>query len=113
LRGTNYDAAMPQAISLQAKEITLQAEPYYFSVAAKNAGMLSYAWTLNGEDMSGPDTARGILTLRQSGSGAGSANIGVTMQNTNPDQFVQTAAAALQIVFGASAGNSILNLFGL
>ena len=113
LRGTNYDAAMPQTISLKANEITLQAEPYYFSVAAKNAGTLSYAWTLNGEDMSGPDTARGILTLRQSGSGAGSAAVGVTMQNTNPDQFVQTAAAALQIVFGASAGNSILNLFGL
>ena len=113
LRGAIYDAAMPQAISLQANEITLQAEPYYFSVAAKNAGTLSYAWTLNGEDMSGPDTARGILTLRQSGSGAGSAAIGVTMQNTNPDQFVQTATAALQIVFGASTGQSLLNFFGL
>ena len=113
LRGTNYDAAMPQTISLKANEITLQAEPYYFSAAAKNAGTVQYAWTLNGEDMAGPDTARGVLTLRQSGSGAGSAAVGVTIQNTNPDQFVQTAAAALQIVFGASAGNSILNLFGL
>src|SRR3990167_1135005 len=112
LRGAIYDAAMPQVISLQANEITLQAEPYYFSVAAKNAGMVQYVWTLNGESMTGPDTARGILTLRQSGSGEGSANIGVTIQNTNPDQFVQTAQTALQIVFGA-AKNSVLNFFGL
>ncbi len=113
LRGAIYDAAMPQAISLQANEITLQAEPYYFSMAAKNAGTLSYVWTLNGESVSGPDTARGVLTLRQSGSGAGSAAVGVTMQNTNPDQFVQTAQTALQIVFGASTGQSLLNFFGL
>ncbi len=113
LRGAIYDTAMPQAISLQANEITLQAEAYYFSVAAKKAGTVSYAWTLNGEDTAGPDTARGILTLRQSGSGAGSATIGVAMQNTNPDQFVQTAKTALQIVFGATSGQSLLNFFGL
>ncbi len=112
LRGVVYDAAMPQAISLQANEITLQAEPYYFSTAAKKAGTVSYAWILNGESTVGPDTARGVLTLRRSGSGEGSANVGVTLQNTNPDQFVQTATAALQIAFGATS-NSVLNFFGI
>ncbi len=112
LRGAIYDAAIPQAISLQAKEITLQAEAFYFSVAAKNGGMMQYAWTINGESTAGPDTARGVLTLRQSGQGEGSAAVGITVQNTNPDQFVQTAATTLQIVFGA-AKNTILNFFGL
>ena len=113
LRGVVYDTAMPQAIALQAPEITLQAEPFYFSTAAKAAGMIAYEWTINGDSTSGPDSARGILTLRQSGSGAGSAEVGVSMQNTNPDQFVQTAKTALQIVFGAATGQSLINLFGL
>lgn len=113
LRGTLYDAALPAAISLVGREITVQAEPYYFSTAAKRSGLIPFAWTLNDEPASGPDSPSGILTLRQSGSGTGSATIGVSMQNNNPDQFVQTAGSSLHIEFGAKQGNSLLNFFGL
>ena len=113
LRGVLYDAALPAAISLIGKEISVQAEPFYFSNKAKRAGQLPYAWTLNGAEASGPDSARGILTLRQTGEGTGAAEIGVSVQNNNADQFVQNASAALQLVFGAQSGNSILNFFGL
>lgn len=113
LRGTLYDAALPAAISLVGREITVQAEPYYFSTATKKSGMIPFVWTLNDEPASGPDSPSGILTLRQSGSGTGSATIGVSLQNNNPDQFVQTAGTALHIEFGAKQGNSILNFFGL
>lgn len=113
LRGVLYDAALPTAISLVAKEITVQAEPFYFSNKAKKAGLVQYAWTLDGQETAGPDSAQGILTLRQTGSGTGGAVLGVSMQNNNPDQFVQTASTALQLIFGAQTGNSILNFFGL
>lgn len=113
LRGTLYDAALPAAISLVGREITVQAEPYYFSAAAKKSGMIPFVWTLNDEPASGPDSAGGILTLRQSGSGTGSATIGVSMQNNNPDQFVQTAESSLHIEFGAKQGSSLLNFFGI
>ncbi len=113
LRGTLYDAALPAAISLVGREITVQAEPYYFSTATKKSGLIPFVWTLNDEPASGPDSPSGILTLRQSGSGTGSATIGVSLQNNNPDQFVQTAGTALHIEFGAKQGNSIFNFFGL
>ncbi len=113
LRGTLYDTALPAAISLIGREITIQAEPYYFSTATKKSGLIPFIWTLNGEPASGPDSANGILTLRQSGSGTGSATIGVSMQNNNPDQFVQTAENSLHIEFGATQENSLLNFFGL
>lgn len=113
LRGVQYDTALPAGISLTAKEITVQAEPYYFSNRTKNSGLIPYAWTLGGDEVVGPDSARGILTLRQTGAGTGGALIGVSMQNNNPDQFVQNASTMLQLVFGAETGNSLLNFFGL
>lgn len=113
LRGALYDAAIPAAISLLGKEITVQAEPYYFSTAAKKAGLIPFNWQLNGSDIVGPDSAQGILTLRQTGSGEGNAALAVSINNNSPDQVVQTAQSNLQIVFGASAGSALLNLFGL
>ncbi len=76
LRGTLYDAALPSGISLGAAEFTIQAVPYFFANSSLASGALVYNWTLNGEDSSGPDSAKGILTLRQAGTGQGSAAIG-------------------------------------
>lgn len=112
LRGVIYDTALPQAISLTNQEITIQAEPFYFSNAAKRNGLLPFSWTLNDQPVTGPDTDKGILTLRQSGSGSGTATLGVSVQNTDPDQFVQTANTTLQLVFGTT-GNTFLNFFGI
>ncbi len=112
LRGVLYNTAIPSAISLAGKEITLQAEPYYFSAASKKAGLIPFVWTLNDTETTGPDSARGILTLRQTGSGEGRATVGVSMQNGNADQLIQTASAALQIVFGAQS-NGLFDFIGL
>ncbi len=113
LRGVLYDAALPAGISLAAPEITVQAEPFYFANKALRSGLAQYTWTLNDAETAGPDSAQGILTLRQTGSGTGQALLGVSMQNNNADQFVQTASATLQLVFGAQTGNAVLNFFGL
>ncbi len=113
LRGELFDAAIPSAIRLNGNELTLQAEPYYFSEEAKAGGLLNYAWTLGGEETSGPDSARGILTLRQTGTGTGQAALQVVLQNNSSAQFVQKAETALQLVFGEVTGNALLNFFGL
>jgi len=111
LRGVLYDTALPRGIALNDKEITIVAQPYFFSNTALAAGALEYAWTLDGNDTTGPDAARGILTLRQTGGGEGQANLAATLQNTNVDQLIQSAQTMMQIVFGAqSTGTS---LFGL
>ena len=113
LRGVLYDTALPAAISLVGKEITIRAEPYYFSAATAKAGLIPFVWILNDTETAGPDSAQGILTLRQTGSGKGSASVGVSMQNNNPEQLVQSAQASLQLVFGADQGNSLFNFIGL
>lgn len=109
LRGEMLDVAFPTAISLNSKEITIQAEPYFFSKTSKKVGLLQYTWLLNNEEITGPDSDIGLLTLRQTGQGGGGASIGVQLQNNDPDALIQTAEAALQIIFGTNSSN----LFGL
>jgi hypothetical protein len=113
LRGTLYDEALPSSISLDTKELTVQAVPYYFSNESIENGSLSYNWTLNGAAITGPESAQGILTLLQTGSGTGAADLAVSVQNNDSSKFVQAANATLQLVFGASTGSSISSLFGL
>lgn len=114
LRGIIYDAALPLGgIALAAKEFTIQAVPYFFSNASIKGGGLIYSWTLNDNDITGPDSDKGMLTLRQTGSGEGRANLGVSLQNTDNDKLVQAAQLSLPIVFGETANNSVSSFFGL
>lgn len=114
LRGTRWEQALPAGgIQLQASEMTVQAEPFFFSNSSKKAGRISYLWTLNGEEISGPDSTRGLLTLRQSGTGAGSAMLEVKAQNNDTNAFIQQAAVALQIVFGQQEQSIFSSFFGL
>jgi len=111
LRGVLWDEALPSALSLTQNELTVAAVPYFFSNASARASTLAYTWTLNGQDTSGPNSAQGILTLRQTGSGTGAAQLGVSVQNNDIDKLVQAAQTALTLVFGqTSSGGS---LFGL
>jgi hypothetical protein len=110
LRGVLWDEALPAAVSLTSKELSVEAVPYFFSNQSARAGALAFSWTLNGQDTTGPSAAEGILTLRQTGAGQGSAQLGVSLQNNDADKLVQAASAALQLVFGQSSSGS---LFGL
>lgn len=111
LRGILYDVALPGGIELAGKEITIAAQPYYFSNTALRGGALEYAWALDGNEITGPDSAKGILTLRQAGGGAGRANLSATLQNNAQDQLVQSAEAFLTILFGVQSSSG--SLFGL
>lgn len=110
LRGLVLDTAFPTAAYLTGKEATLEAVPFYFSTDDARSGSLVYEWLLNGESATGPDTARGVLTLRQTGSGAGAAIVEVGLQNNAT--FTQQASARLQLVFGADT-SLLNNLFGI
>lgn len=111
LRGLLTDLALPPAIALQAKEITVAAEPYYFSNQALANGEMVYEWTLDGEEITGPDSARGVLTLRQTGSGAGQAGLSVAIQNNNTEQLVQSTQSLIRIVLGQQTSGG--SFFGL
>lgn len=111
LRGLLLDSALPQALSLTAKEITVQAIPYFFANESAKNNSLTYSWTLNGAEAAGPDSQKGILTLRQTGSGAGGAQLGVAIQNNDDDKLVQAANTVVQVLFGQTQSSS--SIFGL
>lgn len=113
LRGVLYDSAFPDSVTLTENEIAIQAQPFYFSKNSLSDGQLQYAWKLNGADIIGPDSARGTLTLRQSGTGKGSAALQVELQNTDPSKFVQSARDAVRILFGGTTQTGIGSFFGL
>ncbi len=113
LRRTLLDAAFPDTIALGAQEITIDAQPYFFSTESRSKGFFLYEWTLNGQTAESPDAGKGLLTLRQTGQGTGFATINVSLQNTDPDKFIQSAQTALRLAFGQQANSFISNLFGL
>jgi hypothetical protein len=109
LRGVLYDQALPSAVSLTGQEITINAEPFFFSKESKAAGTLTYTWTLGSSEVSGPDSDQGLLTLRQTGSGGGQSQLNVAIQNTDTTKLIQSAASQLRILFGTSNSST----FGL
>ncbi len=113
LRGELMDDALPAAITLKQNQFTIQAEPYYFAQSSVQNGGLAWSWQLNGQDTTGPQSGQGILTLRQSGTGAGAAQVSVSAQDTNTASFIAQASAALQIIFGGSANSTSTSLFGI
>jgi hypothetical protein len=106
LRGVLYDQALPAAVSLAGKEVTLKAEPYYFSTESLASGALSYTWSLNSQTVTGPDSARGMLTLRQTGSGGGEGILDIALQNADASKLLQAASARLRLIFGASSAGA-------
>ncbi len=100
LRGTLYDQAMPSTMSLVGQEVTLSAQPYYFSNESLAEKTLTYVWALDGKTVTGPETGAGVLTLRPSGSGQGQSSLSVSLQNNDTYKFLQAASVRLQILFG-------------
>jgi hypothetical protein len=113
LQGEILDQALVGSFNLSSDEVDLKAEPYYFANESLEDGALTYNWTLNGQETSGPDSSQGLLTLRQTGSGAGAAQIGVAVQNTDNDKLVQSASTALTLAFGQTSGSAVSSFFGL
>lgn len=113
LRGVIWDQAVPQqGIALNGSEITIQAQPYYFSTGSIKNKTVAWSWALNGTPVTGPTSDQGILTLRQSGTGQGSATLEASLQNNDSTKLIQAASASLQIIFG-KAQSGISSFFGL
>ena len=112
LRGVIYSRTLGTggSFQMQGTEMTIRAEPYFFSVSSAANGMLAYSWQLNGTDTSGPNSAQGELTLRQTGSGQGSAAVSVSLQNNDRSKILQGAQLNTQVSFG---GTTKGGLFGI
>ena len=108
LRGIVWDQAVPSAIALNANEITLFAQPYYFA----NNGQWSWNWILGTSTFTGPDTSRGLVTLVLKDGTRGSTVLSAALQNLSGTQLVQSAQAAVSIVIGTRR-SGISSFFGI
>jgi hypothetical protein len=111
LRGILFDQALPSVISLLGQELTLSAQPFNFSNESIGK-TISYNWKLNGQPVTGDDTEKGVLTLRQSGSGQGQSVISLQLENSDNYKFLQNAATQLIINFGKQQ-NGTSGAFGI
>ena len=113
LRGVLYDRALggSGSFTMSGTEMTVRAEPYFFSAESVMGRALKYAWQINGNDTTGPNTAAGELTLRQTGTGPGTADLSVSLQNQDTSKILQGAQYNAQVLYGGTSQGK--TLFGL
>src|SRR3989344_115349 len=95
LAGPIFRQALRGEISLRANDLTLRAEPFYFS--RENIANLSYKWKMNNKPLAVGEKPN-VLGLLAPAQGAGKTAIEVAIQH--PDKFFQFAGASLKIIFG-------------
>ena len=94
MEGVNYNSALGSEIELGENEISVRAEPYFFS--SKNLNSLSYQWKMNNQSME-PGEKKNTADFRVD-SGPGSALINLRIQN--PINVLQFTEKSLKINFG-------------
>lgn len=95
LLGPRYDTALPASVALNDTEATYRAVPYYFTTAP------TLTWEMNGT----PSQTGQDITVRPSGSGQGTAVLGVTASSGS---LGQSTNIRLSVTFG----KTISSIFG-
>ncbi len=80
LSGVQWNQSLGDRVFLNAKEIQVQAEPYYFSVPFAQTGDLRYTWGLNGSKVNLPQN-QNFIGLRNELDSSGSARISLTLES--------------------------------
>lgn len=101
LYGIMYHRALSGSFTLPGTEITLAAEPYFFSGRAKTTPETNFDWKLN--DISVGDNGDGEVTLRNDNGKTGEAVL--TLEITNSQKIYQSARKLLNLKFTSGIAN--------
>lgn len=85
LEGTRYENSLGGNFSIKAKELTLRAEPYFFSFSNTNNNSADFEWQLDGKKLEANPDKKSEFTLRKPENGSGHANIVLKVSNTGYD----------------------------
>ncbi len=97
LGGPQYQRALLGSASASDRELSIRAEPYFFSLHDVLSGLVEYQWKINGEDtLANSDDGR---TLIMRAAGQAGAEGQVSLEASNPDKFLQSASASLVVRF--------------
>ncbi|MFA6536415.1 MAG: hypothetical protein WC250_03595 [Candidatus Paceibacterota bacterium] len=101
LYGIMYHQAMGSAFTLRGSEITLAAEPYFFSGHEKTTLETTYDWQLNGVIVG--DNENGEVTLRNDKAQTGQSIL--SLEITNSQKIYQSARQTLTLNFSSEGAN--------
>jgi len=95
LEGVRYKTILPVNVSLTEEEITVRAEPFFFSTNDMQSNRLEYQWTANGIRVGQINQKE--LTLRKESGADGTSRIGLKIENIG--RLLQLAQNAFNIHF--------------
>lgn len=96
LLGVLYDKAFMGGVRLTIPEMTLVAEPFFFSGRNRIQNALSYTWSINNTITTNEKDPRKITVRR--GEGKGEAQIDIAI--THPKKILQEAFRSIPVLFG-------------
>ncbi|MBI2045995.1 MAG: hypothetical protein HYT28_01055 [Parcubacteria group bacterium] len=104
LEGVKYSQALSSSFSLSEPEVSIRAEPYFFS----DIGTLDYGWFLNNEPVTVDRNEWNNITLRQESGSAGVSRVSLDVRGISGirGRILQNAAAALLIYFGGQGAGA-------
>ncbi len=92
--GVRYDKSIENVYNIRTKESTIMAEPFYMSVENRVDKNLTYSWIISNVEYNN----KGTITLGSEGTGFGSTNLSLTIQNDA--YWLQNARKSLRVEFG-------------
>jgi hypothetical protein len=95
--GTLFNKALFGSISLSNEELSIVAEPYFFSPDDRTSSRLNYKWSLNGNPAGSNESDPGIFVVRQQAGVSGSAEISLSV--INPSKLLLSAINNLVLNF--------------
>jgi hypothetical protein len=95
LLGMRVFEPIQSRFALSRDEVTLVAEPYYYSIASRDAPILEYIWKVGNTQ----PVTRDRLVFRRTGTQAGET--GVELRTTHKGQLMQTNRVPFTVSFGA------------
>lgn len=85
LEGIRYENSLGGLFNMKEKEVTLRAEPYFFSFINPDNNGAVFAWRLDGKKLEVNPDKKAEFTLRKPDTGSGSAGISIGIENSGYD----------------------------
>lgn len=94
LLGVRYERPLGSEVTLSEKDISLRAEPFFFSNGKNEAGAISYTWVLNGKTIVNPGRA---ITLQNTEGVKGESQLSLGMYGIK--KTFQSASQVIRLKF--------------
>lgn len=95
--GILYGKALSGSLPLSNEELSIAAEPYFFSPNNKTSSKIKYNWSLNNGPVKSDGLNPDVLVVRQQSGTSGSANVSIEI--TNPSKIMLSARNNIMLNF--------------